>query len=137
MAPDLLQWGDDLISEPADFTNDLFDDQLNGVSESDDVWARTTPKDKFTSSIVADKSYFYDFKIIPPTLQVSVISNNQPKSYKFTIQMIIHNVKALAYIRKMHFYRHFMAVNSMEIYTKNMILNVKIMFQISTRFWLK
>ena len=84
MAPDLLQWGDDLISEPADFTNDLFDDQLNGVSDSDDVRARTTPKDKFTSSIVADKNYLYDFKIIPPTLQVSAISNNQPKSYKFT-----------------------------------------------------
>ena len=84
MAPDLLRWGDDLISEPADFTDDLFDDKLNGVSDSDDVRARTTPKDKFTSSIVADKSYLYDFKIIPPTLQVSAISIPQPKSYKFT-----------------------------------------------------
>ena len=37
MAPNLLRWGDDLISEPADYTDDLFDDKLNGVSDSDDV----------------------------------------------------------------------------------------------------
>ena len=37
MAPDLLRWGDDLISEPADYIDDLFDDELNGVSDSDDV----------------------------------------------------------------------------------------------------
>ena len=85
MAPDLLQWGDDLISEPADYIDDLFDDELNGVSESDDVRARTTPKDKFTSSIDADKSYLYDFKIIPPTLQVSAISIPHVKSPKFTV----------------------------------------------------
>ena len=83
-APDLLRWGDDLISEPADYIDDLFNDELNGVSDSDDVRARTTPKDKFPSCIVAGKSYLSDFKIIPPTLQVSAISNPQPKSYKFT-----------------------------------------------------
>ena len=47
MAPDLLRWGDDLISEPADYTDDSFDDELNGVSDSDDVGARTTPKGSF------------------------------------------------------------------------------------------
>ena len=85
MAPDLLRWGDDLISEPADYIDDVFDD---GVSDSDDVPALTTPKDKFTSSIDADKNYLYDFKIILPTLQVSAISNNHPKTYKFTIAII-------------------------------------------------
>ena len=64
----------------ADYVDDLFDDELSGVSDSDDVRARTTPKDKFTSSIVADKSYLYDFKIIPPTLQVSAISNSPRKT---------------------------------------------------------
>ena len=84
MAPDLLRRGDDLISEPADYTDDSFDDELNGVSDSDDVRAMATPKDKFTSSIIADKSYLYDFKIIPPTLQVSSISNPHIKSHNFT-----------------------------------------------------
>ena len=81
----LVRWGDDLISEPADYTDDLLDDELNGVSDSVDVWARTTPKDKFTSSIVADKNYLYDFKIIPPLLQVSVIDKSHEKSCTFTL----------------------------------------------------
>ena len=67
------------IYPTADYIDDLFDDELSGVSDSDDVRARTTPKDKFTSSI-ADKSYLYDFKIIPPTLQVSAISNSPRKT---------------------------------------------------------
>ena len=74
MAPDLLRWGDDLISEPADYIDDLFDDELNGVSDSDDVRALTTSKDKFTSSIVADKNYLYDLRSFLPHLQVSAIS---------------------------------------------------------------
>ena len=84
VAPDLLRWGDDLISVSADYIDDLFDDELNGVSDSVDIRARTTPKDKFTSSIVADKSYLCDFKIIPPSLQVGVINKSHEKSYKFT-----------------------------------------------------
>ena len=47
MALDLLRWGEDLISEPADYIDDLFSDELNGVSDSDDVGARTTPKGSF------------------------------------------------------------------------------------------
>ena len=70
MAPDLLRWGDDLISVPADYNDELFDQEFTRVSESDDARARATSKDKFTSSIVADKSYLCDFKIIPPHLQV-------------------------------------------------------------------
>ena len=68
MAPDLLRWGDDLISVPADYNDDLFEHEFTGVSESDEARARARAifKDKFTSSIVADKSYLCDFKIIPP-----------------------------------------------------------------------
>ena len=84
MAPDLLRWGDDLISVPADYNGELFEQEFTGVSESDDARVRTTPKDKFTSSIIADKSYLSDFKIIPPSLQVSAINNYQEKSCKFT-----------------------------------------------------
>ena len=85
MAPDLLGWDDDLESEPADYNDDLFEDELNEVSESDDARTRTTPKDKFTSFIVADKSYLCDFKIIPPHLQVSAINNLHEYSCYFTI----------------------------------------------------
>ncbi|HKQ21503.1 MAG TPA: hypothetical protein VJS91_05650 [Nitrososphaeraceae archaeon] len=34
MAPDLLRWGDDLKSEPVDYKEELFEDEINGVSES-------------------------------------------------------------------------------------------------------
>ena len=61
MAPDLLRWGDDLISDNADHDDKLCEDELIRVSESDDVRSRTTFKDKFTSSIVADTSYLCDF----------------------------------------------------------------------------
>ena len=37
MAPDLLRWGEYLISEPADYNDDLFEDELNGVSKLNDV----------------------------------------------------------------------------------------------------
>ena len=85
MAPDLLRWGDDLISVSADYNDDLFDQGFTKVSESDDARARTKSKDKFTSSIVADKSYLCDFKIIPPSLQVSTTSILRDNSHIFTI----------------------------------------------------
>ena len=69
--PNLLRWDDDFISDSADYNDELFEDELNEVSESGCERTRATFKDKFTSSIVADKSYLCDFKIIPPTLQVS------------------------------------------------------------------
>ena len=68
MAPDPLQRGDDLMSESADYKKELFEDELNIVSESDYERSRATLKDKFTLSIVADKSYLCDFKIISFTL---------------------------------------------------------------------
>ena len=49
-----------------------------------DVRQRTTPKDKFTSSIVADKNYLYDIQIISPTLHVSAINITHEKSCNFT-----------------------------------------------------
>ena len=36
MAFDLLRWGVDLESELADYNDDLFEEELNGVSKSDD-----------------------------------------------------------------------------------------------------
>ena len=84
MAPDLLRWGDDLISVSADYNNELFDQEFTRVSESDDARARTTSKDKFTSSIVADKSYSCDFKIIPPSLQVRATNILRGRSHIFT-----------------------------------------------------
>ena len=87
MAPDLLRWGDDLISVSADYDNESFDEELTRVSESDDARARTTSKDKFTSSIVADKSYLCDFKIIPPHLQVSAANTHSANSHIFTVWM--------------------------------------------------
>ena len=33
MAPDLLRWGDDLESESADYNDDLFEEEFNGVSD--------------------------------------------------------------------------------------------------------
>ena len=85
MAPDLLQWGDDLISVPADYNDELFDQEFTEVSESDDARSRATSKDKFTSSIVADKNYLCDFKIISPSLQVSATNIIQEKSCIFTV----------------------------------------------------
>ena len=85
MAPDLLSWGDDLISVQADYNDELFNEEFTRVSESDDARARATSKDKFTSGIIADKSYSCDFKIIPPSLQVSATNYNQEKSCKFTL----------------------------------------------------
>ena len=85
MAPDLLRWGDDLISVSADHIDELFDREFTRVSESDDARARATSKDKFNSCIVADKSYLCDFKIIPPSLQVCATSINQEKSCTFTV----------------------------------------------------
>ena len=86
MAPDLLRWSDDLISDSADYNDDFFEQEFTRVSESDDARARATPKDKFNSCIVADKSYLCDFKIIPSHLQVSVTNNNQEKSCKITLE---------------------------------------------------
>ena len=37
MAPDLLRWGDDLISDTADYNDVLFEDEIIRVSESDDL----------------------------------------------------------------------------------------------------
>ena len=85
MAPDLLRWGDDHISVSADYDNELFDQELTRVSESDDSRARTTSKDKFISSIAADKSYLCDFKIIPLHLQVSATNLISAKSHIFTL----------------------------------------------------
>ena len=62
------------MSDTADYNDELFEDELIRVSESDDVRSRATFKDKFTSSIVVDKSYLCDFKIIPPSLQVIATS---------------------------------------------------------------
>ena len=84
MAPDLLRWGDDQKSESADYSDELFEDELNGVSEGDDSHSRVTSKDKFTSNIVADKSYLCDFKIISPTVQVSATNNLRDNSHIFT-----------------------------------------------------
>ena len=83
--PNLLRWDDDFISDSADYNDELFEDELNEVSESGCERTRATFKDKFTSSIVADKSYLCDFKIIPPTLQVSAINKSHEKSCSFTI----------------------------------------------------
>ena len=94
MAPDLLSWDCDLKSDPADYDYELIRDEVNGASERNDVQLRATSKDKFTSSIVADKNYLYDFKIISPTLPVSAISNNRAKSHSFTKQfysLFFHN----------------------------------------------
>ena len=88
MAPDLLRWGDDLISVPADFNDEQFDLEFIRVSESDDARSRATSKDKFTSSIVADENYLFDFKIISPSLQVSAISKFHEKSCQFTVAPI-------------------------------------------------
>ena len=68
MAPDLLRWGDDLISDTADYNDVLFEDEIIRVSESDDARSRATYNDKFISGIDADKSYLCDFKIIPLSL---------------------------------------------------------------------
>ena len=76
--------GDDLISVPADYNDELFNQEFTRASESDDARARATSKDKFTSSIVADKSYLCDFKIIPPHLQVSATNIIRDSSHKFT-----------------------------------------------------
>ena len=85
MAPDLLRWGDDLKSVPADYNDELVDQESTRVSESDDARSRATSKDKFTPGIVAYKSYSCDFKIIPLSLQVSSTNNNRVKSHKFTL----------------------------------------------------
>ena len=90
MAPDLLRWGGDQISDSADYNDEIFEDELIRVSESDDVRSRATFKDKFTSNIVADKSYVCDFKIIPLHLQVSAINNYQEKSCYFTLSRNCH-----------------------------------------------
>ena len=44
---DLLRWGDDLISVPADYNDELFDQELTRVSESDNACSRATSKDKY------------------------------------------------------------------------------------------
>ena len=84
MAPDLLRWGDDLISVLADYNYKVFDQEFTRVSESDDARTRATSKDKFTSSMVADKSYLCDFNIIPPSLQVSAINEFHEQSFYLT-----------------------------------------------------
>ena len=86
MAPDLLRWGDDLRSVSADYNDELFDEEFVRVSESDDARTRATSKDKFNSCIVADKSYLCDFKIIPPSLQVSATNTFSANSHTFTLR---------------------------------------------------
>ena len=81
MAPDLLRCDNDLKSESADHKNEINGD-LNGVSERNNVQPfkdKLTFKDKFTSSIVADKNYLYDIQIISPLLQVRAINKSHEK----------------------------------------------------------
>ena len=97
MAPDLLRWGNDLISVSADYNDESFEQESTRESESYDARTRATPKDKFNSSIVADKGYLCDFKIIPPHLQVSATNNKHGKSYKFTIYLLNKNMHRCIY----------------------------------------
>ena len=86
MAPDLLNWDNDLESETADYVGEIIKGELNKVSERNDERSRTTLKDKFSLCIVADKNYLKDIQIIPPTSQVSAISIFPGKSHIFTKQ---------------------------------------------------
>ena len=62
-------------------------------SEWDEVYSLSTIKYKSFGCVVADKDYLCDFKVTPPTIQVSVISNTEQNSHNFTIMNILRQLK--------------------------------------------
>ena len=62
------------MSDTADYNDELFEDELIRVSESDDIRSRTTLKDRFTSSVIADiyvilRSFLLIYRLVLPIIK--------------------------------------------------------------------